>query len=284
MCVVCTTSVTLTGEYINLQWFPNGPSKFTFQVGGVAVSEPNDYTVEVTKLTDFETANALCLNMDFNNLKYMPANYTPFFPSIQYLIVRNAHVKYVTNADFLGLKDLYYVDFESNEIEHLPGNLFQGVSKTLASVSFIGNKIRNVGPNFIANIPQLKTLLMKGNQCVYLNSPATFNTFTTTFKTKCQKPIIPEVVTNPPPTFEEHDALNTRTNDLMIKNTNLSDEIKLKKEKVKELERDIKDKNQLVLDLDKCILSTEKLQTELTDVKNSIQAIESSNVMTIKTE
>ena len=80
-------------------------------------------------------------------------------------------MKYVTNPDFLGFWNLIHLDFQDNEIEHLPGNLFQNISTKLQTVSFICNKITNIGLSFIANIPILQALFMNGNQCINLDYP-----------------------------------------------------------------------------------------------------------------
>ena len=272
MCVAFTTSVTITGNYLNLQWYENGPKVYTFRVGGVVVSEPNDYTVGIIKLRAFQGTNVQCLMMDFNKLKYLPANYTQFFPIVLYLIVRSSHVKYVTNADFLGLKYLSHLDFQYNEIEHIPANLFQGVSKTLSFVSFADNKITNVGPNFITNIPSLNALFMVRNPCIDLEYPVPFNTFKTTFRTKCQQPIVPDVNTNCTRTPEDHKSLNATvdlmtkiaTDDLMTKIANLASEVTLLNKTNNDLNKGIEVTKKLSLDLNKCKMSSAKLQTELT--------------------
>lgn len=154
--VAWCSSVVLTGEYVNMKWFKNGPTKFTLQVGGVTVYKPNDYTVGINATNSYSNINVQCLMMDRNYMKYLPGNYTRLFPSVQFLVVRNAHVKYITNVDFLGLNQLMHLDFKNNDIEHLPGNLFKDISR-ISTVSFFGNKITNVGPNFIA----IRLLILK---------------------------------------------------------------------------------------------------------------------------
>ena len=111
----------------------------------------------------------LALVMDFNNMRYMPANYTRFFVGIQCLVVRNSRVKYLTNADFLGLKSLTLADFRNNEIEYLPEKLFQGVSTVLESVSFSNNRITNIGVNFISYLPGLNSSLLKNVLPVFIH-------------------------------------------------------------------------------------------------------------------
>lgn len=273
--VAHSTSVTLAGEYVNLQWVPKGPTHFTFRVGGVVVYKPNDYTIGINATNSFSNTNVYCLMMDYNNMKYLPGSYTRLFYTIGYLIVRNAHVKYITNADFSGLKNLRHVDFKNNEIEHLPGNLFQGVSKTITTVLLMNNKIINVGPNFIANMPKLVYLHLIGNPCISFNSPVTFNLFTTTFRTKCQKPIIPDVITHPPATYEDLKALNTKSVDLINENENLTAELKLRNDRIKDLEQIIK----LKLDLGTCKLTYSELQNDLLVAENRIQTMKLKDII-----
>lgn len=264
ICVACTTSVNLTGNYVNLQWYQRGPILHTLQVGGVVVTEPNDYTVGISTLTGYPNMTVHCLYMDFNNMQYLPGNYTRFFTSITFLIVRNSHVKYVTKADFSGLKNIIHVDFQDNEIEHLPENLFQGVSMNLVTVSFINNRITNIGPRFIANIQGLKTLFLSLNTCINLNSPVIFKTFTTTITTKCQLPIISKVRADPLTTIEKFSTSNTTTVDLINENKNLTTEIMLLEKTNNNLKKDIEDKNKLSTDLNNCKLSSVRLRNELT--------------------
>ena len=271
LCVALTTSVTLTGNYVKIRWVESGPKLYTFQVGGVVVSQSNDYTVGISKVSAFPGTNVQCLMMDFNNLKYLPANYTRFFPVVQYLIVKNSHVKYVTNADFLGLKYVTHIDFQYNEIEHLPNNLFEGVSRELSTISFADNKITHVGTNIITNIPSLSSLIMTSNPCINLKSPVPFKTFTTTFRTKCQQPIASDVDTDLSQYSEDSNISNVTTVNLMIKNTNLTAEVTLLLKTNNDLNKGIEETNKLSLDLNKCKMSSVKLQTQLTNFRSKTQ-------------
>ena len=232
--VACTTSVMLKGFFVKYQWFKNGPNLLTYQVGGVIIDKPNEYTEDITKkgYTEVGYGTLECLLLDFNHLKYMPANYSRFFPSIKFLLVRRAHVKYVTNSDFIELKSINHIDFGGNEVEHLPGNLFEGV-KTLRTVSFGENKITNIGLNFMANIKGVTNLVLGSNPCINLTTPVITNTFIIAIKTSCQLPIIPDVSQVPQPTYEDYKALNKTTVNLINKNKNLTTKLKLCQDKGK---------------------------------------------------
>ncbi|CAO1326539.1 unnamed protein product [Diamesa hyperborea] len=335
LCVSSTTSVTLTGEYVNLQWYKGGPTKFALQVEGVSVYKPNDFTVGINAGNTYGAVNILTVVMDFNNMKYMPANYTRLVTGIQNLVVRNSRVKYITNADFLGLKALTYVDFSYNEIEFLPGNLFQGVSTVLGSVLFANNKITNIAPTFIANIKGLKTLNLSTNPCINnISPPTTIAAMNTIISSSCQKPVsaVPDVPSGPPPTYEEYNAL--KDTNVASKKTidNLTSELKLRNDKIKELEASLvatnsasmkcfEDKSKLLLDLnaanddilkrnvilennlkvskmqsdkimeltnsqaelEKCKLSSKKMEADLKEAQNNLQTMKLTNDMNKKT-
>ena len=207
--VACTASVVLEGFYIKYQWYRNGPNPYTYQVGGVVIDKPKEFTEYITKrgIEEIGYGPIQCLLMDFNNMKYMPANYSRFFTSIKYLLVRKSHVKYIKNADFIELKSIIHIDFNRNDIEHLPGNLFQGVSKTLITVAFGVNKITNIGLNFMSHIPQIVNLVLEANPCISMSSPAIINSFIIAIRTKCQLKIMPDVPKAPPPICEDCKAI-----------------------------------------------------------------------------
>lgn len=271
--VTLTTSVTLTGEYINLQWYQGGPTKFALQVEGVSVYKPNDNIVAVVASNSYGATNVQAVIMDFNYMKYMPTNIARTFPGLQYLIVRNSHVKYVTNADFSGLRSLIQVDFRNNDIEHLPGNLFQGVSNVLAFVSFANNKLTNIAssfiPSVIATLPGLKALNLLSNPCINLNNPpTTLATMATTIQANCQALIVPDVPTGPPPTYEEYNALNVRNIGLMKTIENLTAELKLRNDRIKELETSLETTNTASM---KCFEDKTKLTLDLAAANDDIQ-------------
>ena len=279
LCAAYTTSVILTGEYVKLQWYFQGPKEMSFLVGGVTIYKPNDVTI-MNATNSFSKKNIQCLMMDFNNMKYLPANYTRFFPSISFLIVRYSRVKYVTKDDFLGFNNLHHVDLRNNEIEYIPENLFQGILQTIKTLFLINNKIINVGPKFIDAMPKLQYLLMMRNPCINLDYPVFFSLFVSTFKNNCQQKIMPDVMTGPPPTYEEHNALKIKSVDVIKTNDNLTAELKLKNDRIKELERinqstnnTLVYKNKLKSDLKTCKSSKNSLQNELITTENKLQTM-----------
>ena len=227
--------MVITGEYTTTQWWKGGPTKFTLTVGGVKVYQPNDYATSINAPNSYGNGNIQCLIMDFNDLRYMPGSYSRFFPGIEFLIVRHAHVKYVTNADFYGLSQLRHVDFHYNDIEHLPGNLFQGVSNVLQTVSFGNNKLTNIGTDFFAHLPALSAMVLNANPCIDLYSPVnTLASISERIRTYCHGSIKPDVMTGPPPTYDEYKALNVANDQFKKTIENLTTELKLKNDKIDE--------------------------------------------------
>ena len=339
LCVTLTTSVVLTGEYASMIWFAGGPIKFTLLVEGVSVYKPNDFTTAINASNTFPTTTIIqTVIMDYNNMKYMPANYTRLVPNTQYLVVRNSRVKYITNWDFSGLTRLIHTDFRNNEIESLPGNLFLD-SGLLETVSFANNKIFNIAPTFILNIKALKSLNLTSNACINSASPpSTLASMIPTINSFCQKPVstVPDVISGPPPTFEEYNALKA-ANDASKKTIdNLTAELMLRNDKIKELQAsldkantaskmcfdektklttDLKAANDdnvqkaalldttmttnkmqsekiveltnsltaLQAELDKCKVSSTKLQADLTNEQNKLQAMKLTNDMNKQT-
>ena len=226
MCVSLTTSVTLTGVYTVTQWYENGPTKFSLNVAGVSVYNSNDYANDISAVNAYSHTNVQCLMMDRNYLKYMPGSYSRFFPGIQFLIVRQSHVKYITNADFSGLNQLLHVDFSSNDIEHLPENLFEGVSFFLETVSFGNNKLTNIGTYFFSHLPGLKALVLNANPCIDLYSPVnTLSSMSERIYLYCRGSINPDVITGPPPTYDEYNALNVANDQFKKTIENLTTEL-----------------------------------------------------------
>ena len=277
MCVSLTTSVTLTGVYTVTQWYANGPTKFALNVAGVSVYNSNDYANDISAVNAYSHTNVQCLIMDFNDMKYMPKSYSRFFTGIQFLIVRRSHVKYLTNADFSGLNQLLHVDFGSNDIEHLPGNLFQGVSNVLQTVSFENNKLTNIGTSLFSHLPGLKVMVLNLNPCIDLYSPVhTFSLMSQRIHSYCQGSINPDVITGSPPTYDQYNALNLANGDSKKTIENLTTELKQKNENFKELETTLQTANtasskcfdnvtQSTLDLNAAKDKVMKLNQSLTD-------------------
>lgn len=107
-------------------------------------------------------------------------------------------MKKISREDFIGLENLYEINFDRNEIESLPTNLFQDMRK-LKNIFFYKNKLKFISPelmrplenNGLASVSLTDNASIDASWNYFHPSPQckTFEDFLNIIKISCQKPI-----------------------------------------------------------------------------------------------
>lgn len=84
----------------------------------------------------------------------VPQGLTKVFPNMQDLSIWNSNLKNVTQLDLVEYKNLKRFGFCFNEIEYLPGDLFEDF-KNLNEVVFNGTNLKLVEPNILDGLDKL---------------------------------------------------------------------------------------------------------------------------------
>lgn len=66
---------------------------------------------------------------DNSKIKLLPVNLYKKFPNLENFQARNASIKEISALNFQRLSNLEYIDLEVNQIEFIPDDCFQGLSK-----------------------------------------------------------------------------------------------------------------------------------------------------------
>jgi len=85
----------------------------------------------------------------------VPQGLTKIFPNLKFLEIFESQLKTVTKADLAEYQNLEKFICRNNEVEFLPGDLFEGF-KNLQYISFNGNKLQIVEPNILDGLDNLK--------------------------------------------------------------------------------------------------------------------------------
>ncbi|KAL7013124.1 hypothetical protein ACKWTF_015206 [Chironomus riparius] len=96
------------------------------------------------------------------NITKVPRGLKKLFPRMKILSILSSTLKVVTKADLIEYKNIERIGFCDNQIEYLPGNLFEGFTN-LEEVSFNGNKLKLIEPNILDGLQYLKTVNFNDN-------------------------------------------------------------------------------------------------------------------------
>lgn len=84
------------------------------------------------------------------------------FKNIQVLIIRKSGLKSITKLDLKSFEHLTLLDLSENDLEYLPGDLFE-FNKKLKQIYFCENKIQFIGPELLDNHLDLERAYFKNN-------------------------------------------------------------------------------------------------------------------------
>lgn len=109
-------------------------------------------------------------NMDVISIKFInctvtkiPQALTKSFPNLKILWITNSMLKEICKADLVEYKNFEDFCFDNNEIEVLPGDLFEDF-KNLKYIKFYDNKLTSIEPNILDGLDMLKLVDFRGNQ------------------------------------------------------------------------------------------------------------------------
>jgi len=97
------------------------------------------------------------LSVQFNNctVTKIPQGITKIFPNLKILQIWSSKLINICKNDLVEYKNLETFSFENNEIEFLPGDLFEGF-KNLKYICFYNNKLNFIEPNILDGLEKLK--------------------------------------------------------------------------------------------------------------------------------
>jgi hypothetical protein len=103
------------------------------------------------------------------NLDYVPKNITKFFKNNINFQIIGTSLKEISKFDLQQFPDLTYCGIRYNYLETIDGDLFSFTPK-LVFIRIEGNRITNVGPNFLINLKYLQSIDFSRNQCLNYDS------------------------------------------------------------------------------------------------------------------
>jgi len=95
------------------------------------------------------------------DLEEVPRGLGKRFPYLNSLTIKNSKLKSITKNDLTEFKTFNKIDFSSNEIDFLPGDLFEGF-ENLKTIIFNENKLSVVEPNILDGLDKLKCVSLPG--------------------------------------------------------------------------------------------------------------------------
>lgn len=108
--------------------------------------------------------NATRVTFDLScDVPYIPQKFLKHFLLLETLVLGSNHVQSIKSEDFIKNKNLKEMDFESNDLTQLSGNLFSHTPQ-IVDVNFANNKIIEIDPNtFAKGVCNLKVIDLHGN-------------------------------------------------------------------------------------------------------------------------
>jgi len=96
------------------------------------------------------------------NITKVPQGLTRIFPNMKIFSIWASNLKIVTKDDLAEYRNIERIGFCKNEIEFLPGDLFEGFTN-LEEIAFKGNKLELIEPNILDKLDKLKNINFKNN-------------------------------------------------------------------------------------------------------------------------
>jgi len=103
-------------------------------------------------------------------LNFIPEDIDRFFENLQGFAIERTSLKYVAKEDLHQFPKLETLQIRWNQLETLDGDLFI-YNPSLRWFIFESNKLTNIGPNILSNLPNLTNAYFQSNLCI--NSYAT---------------------------------------------------------------------------------------------------------------
>lgn len=96
---------------------------------------------------------------------YFPQGLEKIFKNLRAIWIEYSHLKHIHQSDLRELKNIVFLNLQSNDIEVLEQGLFDFNTK-LKYINLHNNKISKIHPNVFDNLSQLITLFLTSNNCI----------------------------------------------------------------------------------------------------------------------
>lgn len=125
---------------------------------------PDDIEVEIiSKPRHRKTINDVTYVKFYDcTITKVPVGMTKIFPNLKILEINSSKMMKISKSDLIEYKNLEKFSCWGNEIEFLPGDLFEGF-KNLEWISFYGNRLWIIEPNIFDNLESLKRVQLEHN-------------------------------------------------------------------------------------------------------------------------
>lgn len=108
-------------------------------------------------------------NNDVHHVKFdkcvvikVPQGLTKIFPNLKILDIYDSRLKTISRTDLVEYKNIEKFLCEKNDLEFLPGDLFEGFNN-LNWIDFYGNQLKVIEPNILDSLNSIKHLIFGGN-------------------------------------------------------------------------------------------------------------------------
>lgn len=106
--------------------------------------------------------DVLCVMFVDCTITKIPQGLTKTFPNLRILNIQDSKLKHVCREDLAEYKNLEKIFLDENEIEFLPGDLFDGF-KNLKVISFRKNKLQVIEPSLLDCLDKLEAVNFRDN-------------------------------------------------------------------------------------------------------------------------
>ena len=161
--IVGTSSLTLECEFIDMD-FSDSDFKYTCLVENIFIRYQNTSITSVNGTHNDNNTNIDVLQLQINeqNITYLPKEISTFFPSLKNLIVYVTSLEFLEKSDFKSFLFLEILSLTENKIATIPENTFVDLY-SLKELYLSGNRIENLYLNVFKKLVNLEIIYLSNN-------------------------------------------------------------------------------------------------------------------------
>lgn len=161
--IVSATSLTLECEFIDMD-FSDNDFKYTCLVENIFIRNQNTSITSVngTHYDNNTNIDVLQLQINEQNITYLPKEIGSFFPSLKNLIVYLTSLECLEKSDFKNFLFLEILSLTENKIATIPENSFDDLD-CLKELYLNGNRIENLYLNVFRKLVNLEIIYLSSN-------------------------------------------------------------------------------------------------------------------------
>lgn len=161
--IVGATSLTLECEFIDMD-FSDHDFKYTCLVENIFIRKHNTSITSVngTHIDNNTNIDVLQLQINEQNITYLPKEIASFFPSLKNFIVYLTSLEFLEKSDFKHFLFLEILSLTENKIATIPENTFDDLD-SLKELYLSGNRIENLYLNVFAKLVNLEIIYLSNN-------------------------------------------------------------------------------------------------------------------------